>query len=189
MTTSIADWLKQLDLERYTALFIDNEVDLQTLKVLSDADLKEMGLPFGPRKRLLAALQQGHGRPVATPEGERRQLTVLFCDMVGFTELTLKVDPELLQSIVRRYEEACAACISRYDGYVYRLLGDGILAFFGFPLAHEGEAARAIRAGLEIVETISNLEIPEVGRLRVRIGIAAGIVVVAPASAMSWAKP
>ncbi|MGZ3338376.1 MAG: AAA family ATPase [Reyranella sp.] len=180
MTTSIADWLKQLDLERYTALFIDNEVDLQTLKVLSDADLKEMGLPFGPRKRLLAALQQGHGRPIATPEGERRQLTVLFCDMVGFTELTLKVDPELLQSIVRRYEEACAACISRYDGYVYRLLGDGILAFFGFPLAHEGEAARAIRAGLEIVETISNLEIPEVGRLRVRIGIAAGIVVVAP---------
>ncbi|HEV7543995.1 MAG TPA: adenylate/guanylate cyclase domain-containing protein, partial [Reyranella sp.] len=180
MTTSISDWLKQLDLERYTALFIDNEVDLQTLKVLSDADLKEMGLPFGPRKRLLAALQQGHGRPVATPEGERRQLTVLFCDMVGFTELTLKVDPELLQSIVRRYEEACAACISRYDGYVYRLLGDGILAFFGFPLAHEGEAARAIRAGLEIVETISNLEIPEVGRLRVRIGIAAGIVVVAP---------
>src|SRR3981081_3835626 len=139
-----------------------------------------MGLPFGPRKRLLAALQQGHGRPVATPEGERRQLTVLFCDMVGFTELTLKVDPELLQSIVRRYEEARAACISRYDGYVYRLLGDGILAFFGFPLAHEGEAARAIRAGLEIVETISNLEIPEVGRLRVRIGIAAGIVVVAP---------
>ena len=76
MTTSIADWLKQLDLERYTALFVDNEVDLQTLKVLSDADLKEMGLPFGPRKRLLAALQQGHGRPVATPEGERRQLTV-----------------------------------------------------------------------------------------------------------------
>src|SRR5882762_328363 len=73
MTTSISDWLKQLDLERYTALFVDNEVDLQTLKVLSDADLKEMGLPFGPRKRLLAALQQGHGRPVATPEGERRQ--------------------------------------------------------------------------------------------------------------------
>jgi len=180
MTTSIADWLKQLDLERYTALFIDNEVDLQTLKVLSDTDLKEMGLPFGPRKRLLAALQQGHGRPVATPEGERRQLTVLFCDMVGFTELTLQVDPELLQSIVRRYEEACAACISRYDGYVYCLFGDGILAFFGFPLAHEGEAARAIRAGLEIVETISNLEIPEVGRLKVRIGIAAGIVVVAP---------
>src|SRR5258708_24229261 len=179
MTTSIADWLKQLDLERYTALFIDNEVDLQTLKVLSDADVKERGLPFGRRKRLLAALQQGHGRPVATPEGERRQLTVLFCDMVGFTELTLKVDPELLQSIVRRYEDACEACIGSYDASVHGPLGGGVLAFFGFPLAHEGEAARAIRAALEIVETISHLEVPAVGRLNVRIGIATGIVVVA----------
>ena len=85
MTTSIADWLKQLDLERYTALFIDNEVDLQTLKVLSDADLKEMGLPFGPRKRLLAALQQGHGRPVATPEGERWLRTT--ADLSGVLQL------------------------------------------------------------------------------------------------------
>jgi len=189
MTTSIADWLKQLDLERYTALFIDNEVDLQTLKVLSDADLKEMGLPFGPRKRLLAALQQGHGRPVATPEGERRQLTVLFCDMVGFTELTLKVDPELLQSIVRRYEEACAACISRYDGYVYRLLGDGILAFFGFPWrtrarlpARSGrgwKSSRRYRTSKYLRSAVSGCEseLPlESSWWR-------------PASAMSWAKP
>jgi class 3 adenylate cyclase/tetratricopeptide (TPR) repeat protein len=184
MTTSIAEWLEQLGLERYATLFIENEVDLQTLKVLSDADLKELGLPFGPRKRLRAALHQGRevesARLAETPEGERRQLTVLFCDMVGFTQLTLQVDPELLQTIVRQYEEACAACIGRYDGYIYRLLGDGILAFFGFPLAHEGESARAIRAGLEIVEAISRLEVPEVGRLQVRIGIAAGIVVVAP---------
>jgi len=183
MTTSIAEWLRQLDLGQYTQLFVDNEVDLQTLKVLSDADLKELGLPFGPRKRLLAALQDQAGEPASgavAPEGERRQLTVLFCDLVGSTELTLQVDPELLETIIQKYEDACEACIGRYDGYVYRLLGDGVLAFFGFPLAHEGEAARAIRAALEIVETISRLEVPEVGRLKVRIGIATGIVVVAP---------
>ena len=153
-------------------------------EILTDADLKELGLPFGPRKRLLAALRQDHpAEPVmavVTPEGERRQLTVLFCDLVGSTELALQVDPELLETIIQKYEDACEACIGRYDGYVYRLLGDGILAFFGFPLAHEGEAARAIRAALEIVETISHLEVPAVGRLKVRIGIATGIVVVAP---------
>ena len=184
MTTSITEWLGELDLGQYAALFIDNEVDLQTLKVLSDADLKELGLPFGPRKRLLAALRQDHpAEPVmgvVTPEGERRQLTVLFCDLVGSTELALQVDPELLETIIQKYEDACEACIGRYDGYVYRLLGDGVLAFFGFPLAHEGEAARGIRAALEIVETISHLEVPAVGRLKVRIGIATGIVVVAP---------
>jgi class 3 adenylate cyclase/tetratricopeptide (TPR) repeat protein len=199
MTTSIPEWLEELGLGRYAALFVDNEVDLATLKVLSDTDLKELGLPFGPRKRLLAALRQGQTqgqaqgqatqaqapaaeppKPVATAEGERRQLTVLFCDLVGFTELTLQTDPELLETIIRNYEDACAACIGRYDGFIYRLLGDGILAFFGFPLAHEGEASRAIRAGLEIVDTISRMEVPEVGRLKVRIGIATGIVVVAP---------
>ena len=180
MTASISDWLKELDFGQYAALFVDNEVDLQTLKILGDGDLKELGLPFGPRKRLLAALRQGQPaetvKRAAAPGGERRQLTVLFCHLVGFTELTLGVDPQLLETIIREYEDACATCIGRYDGFIYRLLGDGILAFFGFPLAHEGEAARAIRAALEIVETISRLEVPEVGRLKVRIGIATGIV-------------
>jgi class 3 adenylate cyclase/tetratricopeptide (TPR) repeat protein len=184
MSGLIIDWLGRNDLGQYAQVFLDNEVDLATLRVLTDADLKELGLPFGPRKRLLAALRQD--RPaesvmgVLTPEGERRQLTVLFCDLVGSTELALQVDPELLETIVQKYEDACEACIGRYDGYVYRLLGDGVLAFFGFPLAHESEAARAIRAALEIVETISHLEVPAVERLAVRIGIATGIVVVAP---------
>ncbi len=133
---------------------------------------------------MLAALRaddasQPAQQAASTPEGERRQVTVLFCDLVGFTESTLRVDPERLETIIGTYEDTCAACIGRYEGYVYRLLGDGVLAFFGFPLAHEGEAARAIRAGLEIVEAISRLEVPEVGRLKVRIGIATGIVVVA----------
>src|SRR4030095_13828265 len=105
---------------------------------------------------------------------ERRQLTVLFCDMVGFTELANRVDPEVLQRIIRSYEDACAVCITRYEGYVYQRLGDGIVAFFGYPLAHEGEAERAIHAGLAIVESLSTLTVPEVDRLHVRIGIATG---------------
>lgn len=181
MTASIADWLDKVGLGQYAGLFVDNEVDLRTLRVLTNADLKELGLPFGPRKWLLNALKQetelASARPV--PEGERRQITVLFCDMVGSTELAQRVDLEVLQTIHRLYEDACAACISRYDGYVYQRQGDGIIGFFGFPLAHEGEAARAVRSGLEIVEAIAHLEVPEVRRLRVHIGIATGIVVVA----------
>jgi class 3 adenylate cyclase len=111
-------------------------------------------------------------------EGERRQLTVLFCDMVGFTELASRLDPEVLQQIVRAYEDTCAACVTRYEGYVFQRLGDGIVAFFGYPLAHEGEAERAIRAGLEIIEALSKLDVPDAGHLAVRNGIATGLVVV-----------
>jgi class 3 adenylate cyclase len=191
MSDPLPDWLARNGLGQYSQLFVDNEVDLATLRVLTDADLKELGLPFGPRKKLLNALRQDVDQQpprvtpaamtsaTAGPDGERRQLTVLFCDMVGFTELAGRVDPEVLQKIVRLYEDACAACIGRYDGYVYQRLGDGIIAFFGFPQAHEDEAARAIRSGLEIIEAMAKLEVPEAGRLQVRIGIATGIVVVA----------
>src|SRR5215211_7755276 len=99
------------------------------------------------------------------PAGERRQLTVLFCDMVGFTELATRVDPEVLQGVIRSYEDACAVCITRYEGYVFQRLGDGIVAFFGYPLAHEGEAERAIHAGLAIIEALATRAVPEVGQL------------------------
>ena len=188
MGASISDWLKEIGLEKYAGLFLENDVDLATLEILTDDDLKELGLPFGPRKRLLAARQMAERQTaqsavaaapvIPTSDGERRQLTVLFCDIVGFTEVAQRVDPEVLRSIVRRYEDACAVCIAHYDGYVYQKLGDGIVAFFGYPLAHEGEASRAIRAGLEILEAIASLEVPEVGRIRIRIGINSGIVVV-----------
>ena len=193
MSDPIVDWLGRNDLGQYVQVFVDNEVDLATLRVLTDADLKELGLPFGPRKRLLAALRQDHpAEPllgVVTPEGERRQLTVLFCDLVGSTELALQVDPELLETIIQKYEDACEACIGRYDGYVYRLLGDGILAFFGFPLAHEGEAARAIRAALEIVAAISHLEVPAVERLTCELELPRELSWWRQASATSSAKP
>jgi class 3 adenylate cyclase len=114
-------------------------------------------------------------------EGERRQLTVLFCDMVGFTELANRLDPEVLQGIIRSYEDACAVCITRYEGYVFQRLGDGIVALFDYPLAHEGEAERAIHAGLEIIAASSKLDVPDAGHLPVRIGIATGLVVVSSA--------
>ena len=117
----------------------------------------------------------------SAPEGERRQLTVLFCDMVSFTQLASRIDPEVLQRIIRAYEDACAVCITRYEGYVFQRLGDGIVAFFGYPLAHEGEAERAIHAGLAIIEALSKLDVPDAGHLAVRIGIATGLVVVSSA--------
>lgn len=178
--------LAELGLEQYGQLFEDHEVDLATLAILTDADLKELGLSFGPRKRLLNAMavQRVGSEPVAqssptnTGDSERRQLTVLFCDMVGFTDIASRVDPEVLQRVIRAYEDLCAACITRYEGYVFQRLGDGIVAFFGFPLAHEGEAERAILASLDILERMAHTEFPDVGALQVRIGIATGVVVV-----------
>lgn len=191
---SLREWLQAHGLAQHERLFVDNEVDLATLRVLTDDDLKELGLPFGPRKRILHLLRNTSGTATSTADvpaapavtgpsseaSERRQLTVLFCDMVGFTTLATRVDPEVLQEIIGRYETTCTACINRYDGYVFQRLGDGIVAFFGYPLAHEGEAERAIHAGRAIFDALANLEVPVVGRLDARIGIASGEVVVSP---------
>jgi class 3 adenylate cyclase/tetratricopeptide (TPR) repeat protein len=186
MNSNLAEWLKANDLERFRSIFEENEVDFSTLRLLKDDDLKEIGLPFGPRKRILSLLREENAPNISAPSphfvgaplGERRQLTVLFCDMVGFTALSQKLDPETLQVVIRAYEEACSSCIVRFEGYVFTCLGDGVVAFFGFPLAHEGEAGRAIRAGLDIIEAMTSLELPIPERLQVRIGIATGIVVV-----------
>ena len=186
---SLRDWLQAAGLAQYSDRFEANGIDLDVITRLDDADLRELGLNLGDRKRFLSAVSNmaetsspSAGSANAAPvEAERRQLTVLFCDMVGFTELASRLDPEALQSIVTTYEDTCAIAIARYEGYVYQRLGDGIVAFFGYPLAHEGEAERAIRAGLDIIEAFSELEVPEAGRLKVRIGIATGMVVVGSA--------
>ena len=187
--SSLQDWLQAVGLGQYSETFSKNGIDLDVVSNLNDADLRELGLNLGDRKRFLAAAF-GANESQATSEfqsragpvdAERRQLTVLFCDMVGFTELASRLDPEVLQSIVGSYEDTCASAITRYEGYVFQRLGDGIVAFFGYPLAHEGEAERAIRAGLDVIEALSELEVPEAGRLQVRIGIATGMVVVASA--------
>src|SRR3978361_903161 len=138
-SSSLSAWLKSYDLEQFLKIFEENEVDLVTLRVLTENDLKELGLPFGPRKRILNLLNEekaleklaATGARTGSGIGERRQLTVLFCDMVGFTKLAYKLDPEKLQIIIRAYEEACAECVNRYEGYVFTTLGDGVVAFFG----------------------------------------------------------
>ena len=188
---SVSSWLKSHNLDQYAEVFADNDVDFEVLRILGDKDLEDLGVSFGHRKKLLKAIGELNGAEdsalapgpasSSSAEGERRQLTVLFCDMVGFTELASRVDPEVLQRIVRSYEDACAVCVTRYDGYVFQRLGDGIVAFFGYPLAHEGEGERAIRAGLEIIESLARLDVPDAGHLQVRIGVATGLVVVAAA--------
>jgi len=185
----VRDWLTGVGMSQYAELFEQNRIGADVLSDLTDRDLQDLGIPLGDRKRLLKAIggaapspgPTASVAPAAHPEAERRQLTVLFCDLVGYTALASRLDPEVLQGIVRQYEDACAACVTRYEGYVFQRLGDGIVAFFGYPLAHEGEAERAIRAGLEIIDSLSTLDVPEAGRLQVRIGIATGLVVVSSA--------
>jgi class 3 adenylate cyclase/tetratricopeptide (TPR) repeat protein len=182
MVQTIDDLLKAEGLEQYCALFQHNEVDLDTLRVLTAEDLAELGLPFGPRKKLLAALHKASTAPPPSSsgnDGERRQLTVMFCDMVGFTELAHRLDAEHLKDVVQRYEDIGKSCIERFGGFLFTMLGDGLVAFFGFPVAHEGEAERAIHAGLAILKTLAETEFAGVGHLEARIGIATGIVVVA----------
>jgi len=202
---SFMQWLGESGLERYATAFAENDIDFANVHALREADLRELGLTLGHRKNFLAALaaleastpprsvDYGVARRAAddlrrrtdathsSEAGERRQLSVLFCDMVGFTEIAARVDPEILRDIIRSYEDTCAGSITRYEGYVFQCQGDGIVAFFGYPRAHEGEAERAIRAALEIVASLSKLEVSGAGRLRVRIGIATGLVVVSSA--------
>ncbi len=174
--------------DEFLAGIKDELIDAQ--RVATDEDGKVLVWTGGEGNGESAKRGIGEGEVVSSqlpvvssqpPAGERRQLTVMFCDMVGFTELANRVDPEVLDGIIRSYEDVCAVCITRYEGYVFQRLGDGIVAFFGYPLAHEGEAERAIHAGLAIIESLATLAVPEVDRLHVRLGIATGVVVVAGA--------
>ena len=202
---SVRAWLEQLALGRYAQVFADNDIDFEALRLLEDADLEKLGVSLGHRKRMLHAIAELKDessraqRPIAAgataaqfaaaptteaaadESGERRHLTVLFCDMVGFTELASRLDPEVLQRIVKAYEDACEACVTRYGGQILLRVGDGIVASFGYPLAHEDEAERAIRVALDIIATLAKIEFAEVGHISVRIGIASGLVVVLPA--------
>jgi class 3 adenylate cyclase/tetratricopeptide (TPR) repeat protein len=195
MTEDVTAWLESIDLGRYASLFEENEVDLPTLLALTEADLEELGLPFGPRKRLLSelpALRQERAAAApgsaSDPVGERRQLTVLFSDLVGYTKLAGRLDPEILHDLIRRYEDICAAAVARYEGYVFQRVGDGIVAFFGYPLAHEGEAERAIRAGLEIVAAMQEIDVAEAGAQQARVGIATGMVMVSAADRAAFGE-
>ena len=193
MDRDIDRWLEDLGLARYQALFAESELDLDVLPELTEDDLKDLGVPLGPRKKLMKAISAlatspqadvgGDDRPPPRrDDGERRQLTVMFCDLVDSTALSTRLDPEDLRDVVRAYHDACARAVARYDGYVAKYLGDGVLVYFGYPRAHENDAGRAARAGLAIVEVIAALRpltqrLPELS-LAVRVGIDTGPVVV-----------
>src|SRR5277367_4432216 len=187
-TMDIAVWLRDLGLQQYEALFRENDIDAEVLSDLTDADLEKIGVSFGHRKRLLKAVAALAG-PVAAPPtaatpipvadaAERRQLTVMFSDLVGSTALSARLDPEDMREVIRAYQDACSGAVARYDGFVAKFMGDGLLAYFGFPRAHEEDAERAVRAGLDILAVIAKLETQAKETLKVRIGVATGIVVV-----------
>ena len=189
----IRELLARLGLERYNSAFSSNDVDLSTLPYLTDDDLVSLGLSLGHRRKLMAAIKQPSGGQQATAskevatestnrvdQAERRQLTVMFCDLVGSTQLSAELDPEDLRLIMRRYQEAASNAVKAHEGFVAKLLGDGILVYFGFPKAKENDCERAVRAGLEVIEAVNQIHTKaNSGRpLQVRVGIATGLVVV-----------
>jgi class 3 adenylate cyclase/tetratricopeptide (TPR) repeat protein len=187
--SDIGGWLADLGLDKYEELFVDNEIDVEAARDLTEADLKELGIAMGPRKKLLRAIasldevareQAPDAPPPEEPTGtaERRQLTVLFCDLVGSTELSGKLDPEDLRDLMRRYQDAVAGAVARYDGYVGNFLGDGVVAYFGWPRAHEDQAAQAVRAGLTAIGAVKAMTTPDGDHLAARVGIASGQVVI-----------
>jgi class 3 adenylate cyclase/predicted ATPase len=188
----IEAWLRELGLERYAQVFQDNEIEPEILGELTDEDFKELGIPLGPRRKLAKAIaalsaeaaapsdhQAAVGSPpTPLPQAERRQLTVMFVDLVGSTALAARLDPEDMGAVMRAYHGACAATVERWSGHVAKYMGDGVLAYFGWPQAHEDEAERAIRAGLAIIDALAGLETPAGKGLAARIGITTGLVMV-----------
>src|SRR6266498_5455624 len=185
----ITTWLDGIGLAQYATVFAENAIDLDVLSDVSEADLERLGVALGHRKRMLRAIASlpgarpaagasGTGRAPPLSEPERRQLTVLFCDLVGSTALALQLDPEDLSAVIRRFQAICAAMIAHAGGHIARYMGDGLLVYFGYPQAHEDDAERAVRAGLDLVAKVGQLLLPTGEPLQVRVGIATGVVVV-----------
>jgi class 3 adenylate cyclase len=196
----VAVWLRTLGLERYEAVFRENDINPVVLPGLTAEDLKDLGVTsVGHRRQLLDAIAALHmhaslaGGSSQVPgssatrsskndrssglTAERRQLSVMFCDITGFTQLSTRLDPEDLSQVIRRYQACVATTIARFDGFIARYVGDGVLIYFGYPRAQEDDAERAVRAGLAVVTAIN--ETPTLNQcVRVRIGIATGLVVV-----------
>ena len=198
----IGAWLRGLGLGQYEATFRESEIEADVLPELTDTDLEKIGVPLGPRKRILKAIATLGGAEKASGEAslsapppagdvaERRQLTVMFCDLVGSTALSARLDPEDLRGIIAAYQHCCAAPIERDGGFVAKYMGDGVLAYFGYPRAHEHDAERAVHAGLAIVEAAPKLVTATGSPLHVRVGIATGLVVVGDliGSGESWER-
>jgi class 3 adenylate cyclase/predicted ATPase len=198
----LAAWLRRLGLEQYEQVFRDNAINGAVLPKLTADDLRDMGVTaVGHRRVLLEAIAALRGDtdlpPPARPEdgadaalspaphaisppaqAERRQLTVMFVDLVGSTALSAELDPEEMREVLRAYQNAADGEVARFEGHVAKFMGDGVLAYFGWPQAHEDEAERAVRAGLAIAAAVNRLETPARSALAARVGIATGLVVV-----------
>jgi class 3 adenylate cyclase len=183
----IADWLEKLDMSEYAQRFAENDIDIAVLRHLTDQDLKELGVSLGHRRKMLAAIAEVAGaelkslQPVSTESkpqdsAERRQVTVMFSDLVGSTALAARMDPEDLREVISAYQKCVAETVRRSGGFVAKYLGDGVLVYFGYPQAHEDDAERAVRAGLELVQALGGLQSGV--SLQTRVGIATGLVVV-----------
>lgn len=195
----LAEWLTDLGLEQHIQTFTESHIDFDVLPDLTERDLEELGLSLGQRKRLLRAvatmalaqpaqaatteppaLDTEAPAPASHREAERRQITVMFCDLVGSTALSEKLDPEDLRMLIQSYRQACSRVIERYEGHVARYVGDGVLVFFGWPRAHEDDAMRAVYAALEVLSAIQ--AVPGPVKLSARLGICTGLVVVGESS-------
>jgi class 3 adenylate cyclase len=186
----VTEWLRSLGLEQYAPAFEQNHVSPELLPELTADDLKELGVAsLGHRRAMLAAIAGLRAGPAAAadvlapdpPAGsaaERRQLTVMFCDLVGSTAISARLDPEELSELTGAYHRCVAGEVRRFDGLVAKYMGGGVLVYLGYPRAHEDDAERAVRTGFDIVAAVRRLDVPAVGKLEVRIGIATGLVVV-----------
>ena len=184
----IADWLEKLNLGQYAQRFAENDVDVSVLRHLTDADLEKIGVSLGHRRKILAAIAElpvassskhepgGGVEPKPQETAERRQVTVMFSDLVGSTALSARMDPEDLREVISAYQKCVAETVQRFGGFVAKYMGDGVLIYFGYPHAHEDDAERAVRAGLELVAAVSGLKTH--AALQTRVGIATGLVVV-----------
>jgi class 3 adenylate cyclase/predicted ATPase len=183
----IADWLEKLGMSEYAQRFVESDIDTSILRDLTDQDLKELGVSLGHRRKMLRAIAGLAGaaptslRPTLTEPktqdtAERRQVTVLFSDLVGSTALSARMDPEDLREVISAYQKCVAETVDRFGGFVAKYMGDGVLIYFGYPQAHEDDAERAVRAGLELVTAAGGLKTH--AALQTRVGIATGLVVV-----------
>jgi class 3 adenylate cyclase len=183
----IADWLKTLGMSEYAQRFAENRIDLSVLPELTDQHLKDLGIALGDRLKMLRAIRELSNAAAPTPEpppaqpkpqdaAERRQVTVMFSDLVGSTALSARMDPEDLREVISSYQKCVAETVQRFGGFVAKYMGDGVLVYFGYPRAHEDDAERAVRAGLDLVAAVGALKTH--APLQTRIGIATGLVVV-----------
>ena len=191
--TDLEQWLTAQGLGQYAPQFADNDIDFEVLGDLTEADLEKLGVSLGHRRKLLRALEARRRESVGeAPAGaaksspvsadasnpERRQITVLFCDLVGSTELAHALDPEDASALIRRYQNACSGVVAGFDGYVAKFMGDGLLAYFGYPQANEDAAEQAVRSAFAIIGAVGDLRRPDGRRFAVRVGIATGTVVI-----------